>query len=257
MTSPLPPSLSVLELRQYTLHPGRRDELIALFEREFVESQAAVGSHVLASCRDLDDPDRFVWIRGFADMAARAPALQAFYGGPVWQAHRDAANATMVDSDDVRLLRPLPGAPRLESALQPRRAVAEAPVDGGVFTLTVCPLRRPADAAVVEAFDQALQEGWLSRGGDLVACWASETAANDFPRLPVREDEPVIAWLARFDDEAAQRRQAALLQSSGGLDRPEWRAHLSGAIRHRRLAPTHRSALRRLTPQETLHHEPL
>ena len=29
-------ALSVLELRQYTLHPGRRDELIALFEREFV-----------------------------------------------------------------------------------------------------------------------------------------------------------------------------------------------------------------------------
>ena len=31
----------VLELRQYTLHPGRRDELVALFEREFVEPQEA------------------------------------------------------------------------------------------------------------------------------------------------------------------------------------------------------------------------
>src|SRR5471030_2209436 len=100
-------ALAVLELRQYTLHPGHRDELIALFEREFVETQEAVGSHVLGTFRDLDAPDRFVWLRGFADMAARADALGAFYGGPAWQRHRDAANATMVDSDDVLLLRPL------------------------------------------------------------------------------------------------------------------------------------------------------
>jgi hypothetical protein len=34
----------VAELRQYTLHGGRRDELIALFDREFVESQEAAGA---------------------------------------------------------------------------------------------------------------------------------------------------------------------------------------------------------------------
>src|ERR1700761_6721111 len=93
-------ALAVLELRQYTLHPGMRDTLIALFEREFVEPQEAVGARIVGTFRDLDDPDRFVWLRGFADMAARADALGAFYGGPAWQAHRDTANATMVDSDD-------------------------------------------------------------------------------------------------------------------------------------------------------------
>ena len=31
----------ILELRMYTLHPGRRDELIRLFEREFVEAEQA------------------------------------------------------------------------------------------------------------------------------------------------------------------------------------------------------------------------
>ena len=57
-------SLSVIELRQYTLHPGRRDDLIALFEREFVEPQEALGIAVLGTFRDLDAPDRFVWLRG-------------------------------------------------------------------------------------------------------------------------------------------------------------------------------------------------
>ncbi|RZL06943.1 MAG: NIPSNAP family protein, partial [Rubrivivax sp.] len=33
----------IVELRRYTLHPGQRDTLIELFEREFVESQEALG----------------------------------------------------------------------------------------------------------------------------------------------------------------------------------------------------------------------
>ncbi|HJV62705.1 MAG TPA: hypothetical protein VJ743_17285, partial [Albitalea sp.] len=51
----------VIELRQYTLHRGRRETLISLFEREFVESQEALGMHVLGTFRDLDAMDRFVW----------------------------------------------------------------------------------------------------------------------------------------------------------------------------------------------------
>lgn len=99
-----PQEPAVVELRQYTLHPGRRDTLIALFEREFIETQEALGLRVIGQFRDLDDPDRFIWLRGFSDMSARRRSLAAFYDGPVWAAHRDAANATMVDSDNVRLL---------------------------------------------------------------------------------------------------------------------------------------------------------
>ena len=98
--------INIVELRQYTLRGGRRDELIRLFEREFIGPQDAAGARVLGTFRDLDDPDRFVWLRGFESMAARAAALNAFYTGPVWRAHGKAANATMVDSDNVLLLRP-------------------------------------------------------------------------------------------------------------------------------------------------------
>ena len=252
MSSPvLAEALSVLELRQYTLHPGRRDELVALFEREFVESQEAAGIRLIATFRDLDDPDRFVWIRGFPDMAARADALGAFYGGPVWKQHRDAANATMVDSDDVLLLRPLGCDQGLQAALQPRLPVGATRPDGGVFTITVCPLREPATDALVHAFDQCVHPWWVGVGGDLLACWATEPAANNFPRLPVREGEPVLAWLTRFDDEAAQLRHAALLRASGCLERAEWRALLSGEATQLRLAPTPRSALRRHSSPES------
>lgn len=71
----------VVELRQYTLHPGQRDVLVELFERAFIEAQETVGATIIGQFRDLEDPNRFVWLRGFPDMDKRLTALQAFYGG--------------------------------------------------------------------------------------------------------------------------------------------------------------------------------
>src|SRR5262249_16948903 len=96
----------IVELRQYTLHPGKRDVLIDLFDREFVESQEALGMKIIGQFRDENDPNRFVWLRGFRDMPSRSQALTDFYGGPVWKAHREVANTTMIDSDNVLLLHP-------------------------------------------------------------------------------------------------------------------------------------------------------
>ena len=198
--------------------------LVALFEREFVEPQEAVGARVVATFRDLDDPDRFVWLRGFADMAARADALGAFYGGPAWQAHREAANATMVDSDNVLLLRPLGGDQGLQAALQPRPPVGRRAAAGGVFTITVCPLRRPADDALVHAFDQCVHPWWVGVGGDLLACWVTEPAAEQLPapaRARGRARHRLAHALRRRSRAAAPRRAAA------GLGLP--RAAPSGA----------------------------
>ena len=66
---------AVLELRQYTLHPGQRDVLIDVFERNFVEGQEVEGMRIIGTFRDLDNPDRFVWLRSFPHMPARAGAL--------------------------------------------------------------------------------------------------------------------------------------------------------------------------------------
>src|SRR5207237_8819053 len=90
------------------LQPGKRDVLIDLFDREFVETQEKVGMKIIGQFRDLDHQDRFVWLRGFLDMTSRAKALNDFYSGPVWKAHREAANATIIDCDNVLLLRPAP-----------------------------------------------------------------------------------------------------------------------------------------------------
>jgi hypothetical protein len=98
-------TFGVVELRRYALHPGRRDALIRLFESAFIESQERCGMVPIGHYRDLDDPNSFVWFRGFVDMETRLGALEAFYTSRAWVDHRDAANATMIDSDNVLLLR--------------------------------------------------------------------------------------------------------------------------------------------------------
>src|SRR5579859_5286792 len=118
--APVTEDCQVVELRQYTLHPDQREVLIELFDREFLESQEAVGMRVIGQFRDLDDPNRFVWLRGFADMESRRKGLEAFYFGAVWGKHRDTANATMVDSDNVLLLSPAWDGAALKSTPTPR-----------------------------------------------------------------------------------------------------------------------------------------
>jgi len=207
--------VEVVELRQYLLHPGRRDELIEIFERELFDPQEQAGMPILGTFRDLDRPDHFVWLRGFPDVASRAPALEAFYGGPVWAAHGGAAAATMIDSDDVLLLRPAaPGfglPPRVE------------PGDGGVVTIEVYPLATPLTGPARAAFRTALLPA--------VAVLETEPAPTDFPALPVREGEHVVVRVARDGDGPAP------------LD-PVPAGRLAGPPQRLRLEPTQRSRLR-------------
>jgi NIPSNAP len=163
----------IVELRRYTLKPGARETLIELFDREFVESQEALGMAILGTFRDLDDPDQFVWIRGFADIESRAPALTSFYTGPVWKEHAAAANATMVDVDNVLLLRPSDDGPLLEHD-PARRPPVGAPERDAVLWATIS--------------DDPVQ-------GDALARFVTEHARNDFPALPVREDVDVAVAL--------------------------------------------------------------
>ncbi|MGY1582665.1 NIPSNAP family protein [Streptomyces sp. MN13] len=233
---------AVIELRQYTLRPGRRDELIELFDREFVETQEETGMVVLGQFRDLDDPDRFVWLRGFRDMAVRHRALTSFYGGPVWAAHGPRANATMTDSDDVLLLRPLSDGSGL--AVSPaERAPTGSPAPARFVAATVWsfpPGRHHGITLIRDGLLPALAE----TGPAPLAALTSETAPNTFPRLPVRTGENVAVVLTSYPGESAHRRHlAAVLAHPRVRDGilPALEREQTAAPRTLRLAPTGRS----------------
>ena len=223
----------VVELRQYTLHPGQRDLLIELFDGKLIEPQEAVGMRVIGQFRDLDRPDRFVWLRGFSDMASRRESLEAFYGGPVWRAHKDAANATMIDSDDVLLLRPVNTTSGFDDA-PPRPAVGMR--DGAMFVATICSLDTPAGAIELE---RGLMPALASTTPPTLAIFVAETSENTYPALPVRTGEHVVVWVQRTETAL----QEATMQASIDLAK-EWLPGLLGAPAQLRLAPTARSELR-------------
>ncbi|WP_243901322.1 NIPSNAP family protein [Glycomyces niveus] len=199
------PDATVFELRQYTLRPGRRDDLIALFDREFVESQEATGMWIVGQFRDLDRPDRFVWVRGFRDMASRADALTAFYSGPVWKEHGGAANATMIDSGNVLLLRPAGLGPGFPRAQQARPGLRDRPTP---TRLTAAVHRVDPDSAGATAVQVR-----AALGDRLVACLVTEPAENTFPALPVRTGEHVLAWFAAGEIDAPERIAPELTQT--------------------------------------------
>jgi hypothetical protein len=215
------PGWPLVELRRYTLHPDTRAQFVQLFETEFVESQEALGIRVGGIFVDLDRPDVFVWLRGFAPGVDPGTALTAFYSGPVWKRHGPAANAMMIDSDDVFALRPVPG-------------VADLPVPRGERApvgATAAPDYRVAAGVVLGEPDPvALAADLGAAVGAPVAVLGTDDSPNYFPPLPLREEQ-AVAWFATVTDDAHLDATAAQV-----------RGRLAGR-RHEllRLAPTPRA----------------
>ena len=85
----------IVELRQYTLRPGRRDDLIALFETELIAPQEAAGTRwtLLRPDSVYSEPDSEPWENGgrgvafpHALPADSAGAAAAF----IFQWHKDS-----------------------------------------------------------------------------------------------------------------------------------------------------------------------
>lgn len=236
------PNTAIVELRQYTLHPGQRDALIELFDREFIETQEAVGMTVIGQFRDLERRDCFVWLRGFPDMPSRGASLKAFYEGPAWLAHHDRANATMIDSDNVLLLEPaLDGTGFV---------VGERRAGGGrhnpvLIVATIYSVRPEAMRGFPAFFAGSVRPLLKSAGAEVLAEYVTSTKPNNF-RLPIREGETAFAWFARFGTSDAHERFRERLASDS-----TWRTRIAPALEAQlakpsevlRLSPTERSRL--------------
>ena len=237
---------TVVELRQYITYPGMRDTLVHLFEERFIESQEAVGIKVVGQFRDVNDPDHFTWVRGFAGMDARKKALGDFYYGALWNANRNAANATLYDNDDVLLLRP--ASPGSGFAYDPGRRPALGAMAPDSFVVAhLYYFTHEVTPEFTRFFDRDLMPLFEHHGAHVLARLVSEKSPNTFERLPVRENVDVFAWFASFPDRAAYD---AYLRSLGQDQRwrGEWFSQLRKSLARKpevlMLTPTARSQLR-------------
>ena len=72
----------VIELRRYDMKPGRREELIDLFEEHFVAGQEKDGIRVIGQFRDRNNADRFVWMRALPAWRRDVTRWKASTAGP-------------------------------------------------------------------------------------------------------------------------------------------------------------------------------
>lgn len=173
-------------------------------------------------------------------MAQRAKGLAAFYGGPVWRKHRDAANATMIDSDDVLLLRPASPGSELTVPGTRRRPAGAEQVGGALVVITVYSLLPDAASGFRSLFAAEVEPVLRGAGARILGSYRTEHSPNTFPALPVREGEEVFVWLARFEDEAAHMRHLAELDGTTA-----WHDRLAAELRARLDRPP---TVSRLTP---------
>lgn len=241
-----PSCCNVVELRQYALHPGRREPFIELFDRTFADPLDATGMTVIGQFRDLDRPDRFVWMRGFQDMASRARELAAFYDSDLWHRYRNEANASIDDSDNVLLLEPASPALRF-NGIPPRPVAAAAATQVGLVVATLYYTKPDTLAAFGALFDRSLRRRAEAAGARTLAAYRTSTKENNFPRLPVRSGEHIFVWVAQFANPEAYAAYQAKLTADKKWTRTLWptaREQLTRDPEVLRLTPTPRSRLR-------------
>src|SRR5207245_10285112 len=136
--------------------------------------------------------------------------------------HREAANATMIDSDNVLLLRPaLPTSGfSLENLKRPPVDSDEVPTS--LIVATIYFFKHPVPPDFINFFENALKPVATSLGATISAYFVTENSENTFPALPVRQGENVFVWFSTFQDPEGYANYEAALSGS-----EQWRCEVS------------------------------
>jgi hypothetical protein len=183
---------NVIELRNYLNVPGKRDEFINYFNAHFIGSQQELGGDILGEYRIAEAPDRFVWIRGFENMAERSRFLPAFYYGDTWNKFGAGANAMMLEWHHVHLLKP---AFNDQTAHPFKSADADSIVVIDFYTAQQRMLNELVDFFNIHCLAR-MKESMKVEG----SYWVSEMGENDFPRLPVIQDDHLFVSMINCKD---------------------------------------------------------
>lgn len=205
---------NVIEIRNYLLQPGTRDYFIEYFTTNFIHTQEADNMHVLGMFRLLGEPDHYVWLRGYPDMASRTASLHAFYDGPVWKTHRTQTNSMIISSDDVHLLRPLPDQPDLTDGQTSATVAASLTASTVSLALDMIAIDIYQAAAgqrqtLIDQFQAHIRPMYQSAGIQVRGCFIAEMSENTFPRHPAAQNEDELVVITAYASESAGRQQRA------------------------------------------------
>lgn len=206
-------NLKVLELRNYLIKPGERDRFIKYFENHFIDSQIELGSYPIGQFTVEGEPDKFFWIRGFADMQSRLNFLDAFYvRGAVWKQFGPEANEMLLDWTDVYLLRPLGDAKRTQDSAKTINS-GEFEKLKSVVTIDFYFAKNNRLDDLINLFQADYIPFLDSQKINDTMLFVSEMAENDFPRLPVIQDKNLLVTISSYENEADYRAKSERIDS--------------------------------------------
>src|SRR4030095_10335509 len=93
----------IVEVRSYRVTPGKRDEFIEFFETRSVPALQSHGMKVVGPLVDLENPNKFIFLRGFPSMEDLHRMKDEFYGGKLWKEELEQIAMPMIESYDVTL----------------------------------------------------------------------------------------------------------------------------------------------------------
>ena len=86
----------IVEVRTYTIVAGLRQRFLDLFESRTRPLQVSLGMQILGPWLDVENPDRFVWLRAFPSWEERERMKLALYEGPEWTGELEAVMMPML-----------------------------------------------------------------------------------------------------------------------------------------------------------------
>ena len=99
----------IVEVRSYRIKPGHREEFVEFFETRAVPALRSHGMTILGPLLDLENPNKFVWLRSFPSLEEREQMRDAFYGSELWRDELEAIAMPLLESYDVILCETSPG----------------------------------------------------------------------------------------------------------------------------------------------------
>jgi len=209
--------IKVLELRNYLLKPNMADEFSSYFNKHFVNPMTELGGYTLGQFKIAGINDRFVWLRGFTDMSKRVKFLNDFYiKSPAWNEFGPGANAMMINSDNVYLLRPLNNGKNVTEQIE---AISSnvLQTDNGITVIDFYICNSTIHKAI-DLFNTSYLPFLKTLNIENISLWISEMSENDFPRLPVFQDKNLLVTITGYKDEKEyQAKQKEIKAMPAGL----------------------------------------
>ena len=231
--------IKVIELRNYLIKPGRRDEFINYFEENFINSQNALGGYILGQYRVKDADDNFFWMRGFPDMPSRYKFLNDFYYSPFWKAHKTVPNSLLLNNDNVYLLKPLDVN---DSSISNETAFNSAwfGKEKGIAVLDLYISNTKLDK-LIEFIKKQYNSILSVAGVQNTSFWVSETATNEFTALPVFQDKNLLVQITFYKDELEYQTKMKAIDSKMNEEQKTQRSDLVTIKSTLILYPTNKS----------------